>query len=302
MSINEKMTAIADKIRYYCNFTKKLGLDDMADNIDVVYDLGAQNGKDTAYDEFWDSFQQNGARRNYSFGFAGLCWTDSTYNPKYAIIVTKIANSIFSYNTSITSTKVPITVDTANSGSMFLGCSKLAQIPSITVTSKVVFTNCFAGCYSLKDVYFTKDSVIANSINLSECPLSYESIINIIGVLKDFRTVKTYDIEFAAPSQSEILGNFSYGTFFPIGEIIYDANIILVDIDAETRYPFYMNEAIPQELSDATHIAFDSDGESISVKFPAASSTKTITFGQANLNKLSESERLLITEKGWSLA
>lgn len=59
MSVNEKMTAIADKIRHYTYETEKLTLDDMANKIEMVnlsgynngFTEGMQSGYTTGYDE-----------------------------------------------------------------------------------------------------------------------------------------------------------------------------------------------------------------------------------------------------------
>lgn len=45
MSVNEKMTALADKIRAKLNITNKLGLDEMIESIDPIYELGYEVGK-----------------------------------------------------------------------------------------------------------------------------------------------------------------------------------------------------------------------------------------------------------------
>lgn len=184
MSVYEKMTAIADAIRDKTGETEKLGLDAMVDGVNKVYDSGVQ----TEYDRFWDSFQQNGTRRNYPNGFSGSCWNDDTYNPKYEIIVTNLCVDMFKNNSVITSTKVPITIDTtsANSTGVFTGCSRLREIPSIKVTAKVpTFASWFHGCNALTTINFTKDSVIAKSIDFQWCPLTSESVQSIIDHLMD---------------------------------------------------------------------------------------------------------------------
>lgn len=44
----------------------------------------------TAHDTFWDVYQDNGNRVNYSYAFAGLGWNDETFKPKYDIKPTSI--------------------------------------------------------------------------------------------------------------------------------------------------------------------------------------------------------------------
>lgn len=110
-TVAEKLKAIADKIRnnYPEVEGKKLTLDDMASNIDNVYtegyfngDMdgwtqgvleGIEQGEKDAYDEFWDTFQQNGTRTNYNACF-GAGWTVELFKPKYQIKAS-YANFIF---------------------------------------------------------------------------------------------------------------------------------------------------------------------------------------------------------------
>lgn len=76
MSVNEKMTAIADAIRDKTKGTDALSLDDMATEIPKVFDAG----KKAERDAFWDS--ANGSFNEYGkYHFAGSLWNDYTFNP-----------------------------------------------------------------------------------------------------------------------------------------------------------------------------------------------------------------------------
>ena len=55
-------------------------LTQVAENVTKVFDAG----KKSAYDEFWDDYQQNGNRTNYTSAF-GSQWTAKTFKPKYPI-------------------------------------------------------------------------------------------------------------------------------------------------------------------------------------------------------------------------
>ena len=100
-TVAEKLTAIADAIRKYAREPiGKLTLDEMAENVEMVYSVGVEDGeplgfeegknegieqgKKDAYDEFWDDFQQNGTRNSYISCF-GSGWTANTFKPKYQI-------------------------------------------------------------------------------------------------------------------------------------------------------------------------------------------------------------------------
>lgn len=123
MSINEKMTAIADNMRNKLETTEKLGLDEMVAAVDSIYtkahEQGVADGKQTAYNEveylnaelertlygtdtggkshydvFWNAYQQSGNRANYSYCFAGYSWNLDTFHPKYDLKPTN-ANCMF---------------------------------------------------------------------------------------------------------------------------------------------------------------------------------------------------------------
>ncbi len=79
MSVNEKMTAIAQTIRDKTGGTELLTLDGMAVGVDEVFLAGEKKG----HDRFWDSYQDNGSREDYSTAFAGEGWTEDLFKPKY---------------------------------------------------------------------------------------------------------------------------------------------------------------------------------------------------------------------------
>ena len=51
------------------------------------YADGIEQGKQSEYDRFWDAFQDYGNRTNYTHAFAGLGWTNETFNPKHTVRV-----------------------------------------------------------------------------------------------------------------------------------------------------------------------------------------------------------------------
>lgn len=53
--------------------------------IDAVYEAG----KKSEYDAFWDAYQDNGKRTDYSQAFSGNGWTGQSFNPKYDIKPTR---------------------------------------------------------------------------------------------------------------------------------------------------------------------------------------------------------------------
>lgn len=51
-----------------------------------MFDQGFEQGKQAEYDRFWDAYQENGNRQDYTGAFSGNGWTRKTLNPKYDIV------------------------------------------------------------------------------------------------------------------------------------------------------------------------------------------------------------------------
>jgi hypothetical protein len=79
-----------------------------AEKVEQVYDAGFEDSEENIsywneqleqtlysvdtggksfYDEFWDVYQESGARRSYQYTFSARGWTDDTFKPKYDIIL-----------------------------------------------------------------------------------------------------------------------------------------------------------------------------------------------------------------------
>lgn len=115
----EKIRAIALKIREKAANNKTYTTEEMPSGIDDVYNegynygyedgdtdgfnrgydrghtAGVEAGKKSQYDEFWDGFQDKGERTDYINGFSGIGWSDKIFKPKYNITIKKEAFQTF---------------------------------------------------------------------------------------------------------------------------------------------------------------------------------------------------------------
>lgn len=207
MSIAEKLTMIAEKIQ-------------------SVFNAGVTKGKQSAYDEFWDKFQQNGNRTNYQNGFSGYGWTVDTFKPKHSI-KPQYANGIFMYcgvqadlgqilkdrkltidfskcgnsdqmflGSSFTALPVlNFTSVTSQSGSTFNACTNLTKIELIVLNESGTqkFNATFNGCSALADIRFS--GVIGQSLDMKSSPLNKASIENIIEHLSSTATGMTLTLK-----------------------------------------------------------------------------------------------------------
>lgn len=212
MSVNEKMTTIADAIRDKTGGTDLLGLDDMANAVEDVYAAG----KKAEYDAFWDAYQDNGRRTNYQKGFGGFGWTKEIFRPKYDI-VPKEANELFrdmNYDTMhfdlvehlkecgvkldfskatnmgavfhyscFTHVGVIDCTNVTSAGYLFGHNSSLKKVDELIVDEQFSFLNVFNGTTALEDITIT-GTIAKGDLNMSSCKkLTRDSINSVLGAL-----------------------------------------------------------------------------------------------------------------------
>ena len=108
------LTNIADVMRMWTNKTDKITPDEMPQEVDAVFNAGADigyttgynhgkrdgsdEGRQAEYDAFWDAAQDYGRRTGYPYGFCSYIWNDVTFRPKYDIRPEGNATSMFRYS------------------------------------------------------------------------------------------------------------------------------------------------------------------------------------------------------------
>lgn len=184
MSIADKLTTIAE------NQTK-------------VYEAG----KKAEYDEFWDTYQENGNRTSYNYAFARV-WNDKFYNPKYPIICsanTYSAESVYT-NSAITDTKVPIIIRNTRADSIFQDCVSLKRIPSLTFENLSRFAaTCFRNCKALEEMNVYGEINVTGMDVSASTKLTHDSLMSIINALKDYSTEGgTYKVTLGATNLAKL--------------------------------------------------------------------------------------------------
>lgn len=172
---------------------------------------------ESSNDAFWDSYQQNGTRRDYDYAFAGAGWNDETFKPKYDIIPTyttsifheirvsdlvKILSDcgvIFDMSAAVESTYIANNCPNLTTLPV-LDCRNRANINYFIITShklhtieKVILKEdgsqkfnqySFMSLSGLKEIRFA--GCIGNNLEIKGSPLlSTESVQSIIDCLKD---------------------------------------------------------------------------------------------------------------------
>lgn len=187
MSIAEKLTTVAE-------------------NVPKVYEAG----KKSEYDDFWDSYQNNGKRTNYSYAFGGEGWKNKTFKPKYPITV---VNGKYAFSMAYMDDWENVVLDTSNMtdasfmfqsfyGSnlpvidmcklsssyttqyMFGTSVTLVTIEKLIVSESTPYHSAmFTGTKNLQNVIF-EGTIAKSGLDLSPCTkLSGESIVSVIEAL-----------------------------------------------------------------------------------------------------------------------
>ena len=209
MNKQEQLQTIKENVPKVNNAGKK-------DGYDEGYTAGKAEGGNY-YDEFWDSCQDSGNRVNYDKAFAGIGWNDTTFKPKYTMSPTnastmfraskitnlkkiladcgveldfsKITNGIYCSDTfresDVTDLGIVDVSSVNNVYGLFYQARKLVNVEKVILASdgsvKMPADN-FSGVNKLKEIRF--EGLIASSIGFKECPLSVDSMIDIIEHLK----------------------------------------------------------------------------------------------------------------------
>ena len=182
---------------------------------DIQVNYYSSFGMQTEYDRFWDGYQDRGNRREYGNAFAGVGWNDTTFKPKYDIVVTSGSNlflaskitdivksldecgvtlntsncTIFSYAMQGMISKsfplLDLSACTSAPTNLFNNCQNLEYIVGIVSSEKTKFHNMgFGSCPKLTHVIFS--GVIASDINLQWSKLlDEESLVSISVTLCD---------------------------------------------------------------------------------------------------------------------
>jgi hypothetical protein len=247
MSIAEKLTQIAE-------------------NEQKVYDAG----KTKEWNDFWDSYQQNGKRTKYYSTFGNDGWTDITFKPKYDIRSgASPCFDVFRYaqitdlEAILKKQKVKLDTSKATNLQRFIQFSTITRVGTIDCTGLTE--------PDLKDSF-------------SRCPIKTIGRLVLKPEIK-YTTTFNQATELENLSITDKYGSIIGGYFDGTGTAYNEVPVIGNDLN----------------LSDCTKLTRTS---LVSVICALANdgTTHTLTLGTTNLAKLSDAEKAMATQKGWTLA
>ena len=182
-------------IREKTGSTEPIKSGDMAAKIPEVYN----KGKADENKEFWDTFQDNGARTKYAYAFYE--WKGETISPIYDILCYGGANYIYRafYNSNVKRIEKPIRISgNSAQGQPFTNASSLETITLLDLTGfNNALTDWFSNCNALKNI--TIEGEIPQSINFKDSQLTPESMVSVITHLKNYNGTSNafaYEVKF----------------------------------------------------------------------------------------------------------
>lgn len=197
------------------------GLEEVASVVEIPYKLddafitlesnGYESGKKSQYDAFWDAYQENGNRTEYSMLFAGPGWTPQTFKPKYLIRPGSAGNHYMMFARTGIEVLDETVLDTSQATAFAMSFYNSNKLRSVTIDIRSLkafadvfnfggaletvalknvpetcnFTGGFSGCNKLTNFTVT-GTIGGTAFNLSSCSMLTDASVQcIIDHLKD---------------------------------------------------------------------------------------------------------------------
>ena len=230
----------------------------IANNIPAIYNAGYEKGVKSEHDRFWDHFQKNGERTDYSYAFRNPSkeqqgWTIDTFKPKYSLKPENLSQA-FVYWTD---------------GEIDFG--------ALFTDRKLEFdtSNCAQFTQTWQD-----------AIGIVRMPVIDTS--NATNITRAFTMRKLVTFDKFIPPKTKLQGgiNTAFNGCYELENIVVEGNI-LQDINFS-----YSSKLTHDSLMSIINALVDN----------TEGTTLTCTLGAANLAKLTDGEKAIATEKGWTLA
>ena len=268
MSVNEKMTAIADEIRKYTTETDRLSLDEMPRKISRVHDIGFENGvakgesdgyqtgytegetagvatgKQAERDTFWKNYIATmNSNYNSYYAFAGFGWNNNTFRPTRNMYIYNATN-MFSMSRITDLAGIleeqGVTID-------FSGCSqfnsfaydsKITHFPIISTVSASSLHGAFDYCYDTHTI----DKLILKSDGSQTLTYIVRSCTSLKNIIISGKIGVSFDIHWSPLTKASIESVINALSTTATGKTLsLKKNAVNtafgIDVDDETTYP-----------------------------------------------------------------
>ena len=237
-------------------------LQTVAENQQRVYDSGQQ----AEYDRFWDAFQKNGTRGNYWYGFSGYGWAAEALKPKYKIAIIEDSRTV------------------QYAVGMFYRCggNDYNGNPNTCV-----------------DFSFIKDKFDFSGLKNANSLFNSAYMINI--------DVDLSNAETAEGAFARSWGGYLDNITLKVSEKLTNCPNMFLYGSTITKLTFTEDSVIAcngLDISACTNLTHDSVMSIINALADKSTDTSVnwaVTLGTANLAKLTDAEKAIATEKGWTL-
>ena len=199
--------------------------------------------------------------------------TSLTTIPQLDTSSVSFMSGMFQGCSSLTSIPQLNTSSVINMGSMFKGCNSLTSIPQLNTSSVIDMGSMFEGCASLTSIPQLNTSSVSSMSDMFEGCLSLTSI-----PLLDCSSITNTYSPFRYVSLNELtdLGGFKNL------KVSWDYNFL-------KRVPY----ATVESLMNVINNLYDLTANGLS--------GQTLNFGTTNLNKLTDEQKAVAINKGWTL-
>ena len=183
--------------------------------------------------------------------------------------VTKMSN-MFNGCTSLTSIPILNTSNVIRTGNMFYECSSLTTIPQLDTSKVTLMNSMFFNCSSLTTIPQLDTS------NVTDMSFMFSYCTSLTSVpLLDATSLTNADNMFGSD-------------FSPLNKFTDFGGLINLKVNLNlTPCPKLTHDSLMNVINEAADVT---------------SSPKTLTLGTKNLNKLTDEEKAIATNKGWTLA
>ena len=199
-------------------------------------------------------------------------------------------NMMFSNCTSLTSIPQLDTRSVIDMNSIFYSCTSLTFIPQLNTSNVTDMSSMFRECYYLTSIPQLNTSNVTN-MNMMFSNCYYLTSIPQL----DTHSVTDMGSMFALCSSLTFIPQLNTSNVTTMYDMFYQC-VNLTDLGGLT------NLKVDLDLSDCVNLTHDSLMNVINEAADVTTSPKTLTLGTKNLNKLTDEEKAIATNKGWTLA
>jgi hypothetical protein len=231
-------------------------------NTEEAYNKGVEDGKQAEYDAFWNAYQENGNKTIYGYSFAGTGWNSENYKPKYPIVLNHPAN----WNVSV---------------GMFIYFDRNLRKPSLEIHE---------GDIDFSGKIYTMSNMFSNAnisvVEMNAIPTTLDNMIDTFRMYDIGRNV-LHTIKIGVREETTYGGNnFKCVTIQNVSFV--EGSVIGQNISFQ-----YCNNLTHDSLMNIISVLKDYSG---------TGTTRTLTLHANAKAILTDSEKAIATQKGWTIA